>query len=141
MGIHGRNLIVVWILLVSLYGILGLYALHERDTLFTHDIDVDGISYRVEKLRGFIEPTQQGFNLISGGYRYAMISPPLLEVRTAHFGDSAVYFYDDGDEFVAMHVEHNDYIYLKYLFSFGAFLFVVFHLVRDYRLVWSEHHG
>ena len=129
------------ILLILLYLISGLYALYERDNLFTQEIDVEGEAYSIEKLRGFIEKTAQGFTLDSGGHRYLLLNPFSLDARTARFGDSAVYFYDTELDYVAVHIEHNDFIFLKYLFSLGALLFVICRLAIDYLSTRGAEHG
>ncbi len=141
MNLSRRQSISLCMPLVLLYLMSGLYALHERDALFTSDIELNGRNYRVEKLRGFIEKTSQGFTLDSGGYQYVMLNPSTLDARTARFGDSAVYYYDNGLDYVAVHIEHNDFIFLKYLFSLGALLFVIYRLVEDHRLSRSAEHG
>lgn len=128
-----RDLLVIVILSSLLYLILGVYSYQVYGQIYSSEIVIEGSTHDLIKLRGFIEDIgNDEFTLINGGYLYTIRNPSQLPIKQTFWGDTAVFLFDDGSEYVAVHIVQQDFIYIKYLISLLAGLFVCWRLITEF---------
>ena len=133
MQISLKDTVLILLLTFILYVILGTYAYHVHEEIYSSEVAVGGNVYDMIKLRGFVEPhIGYDFILTSGGYEYQVKNPLELSFEKTIFGDTAVFLYDDGVDYVAVFIEQQNFIYVKYIISFIAGLSVIFLIFVDY---------